>query len=80
MTVELKPEHERRIHELLKSGRFHDLDEILDQALATMSCEGSPKKITEGKKTLPQLFAESPFHGLAIDFERFPDSLSRVDL
>jgi Arc/MetJ-type ribon-helix-helix transcriptional regulator len=37
MTVELKPEQERRIEELMRSGRFHSLDELLDRALEKVS-------------------------------------------
>jgi len=31
------------------------------------------------KKELVDLFAESPFKGLEMNFERFPDALPRVD-
>jgi Arc/MetJ-type ribon-helix-helix transcriptional regulator len=41
MMVELKPEQERRIEELMRSGRFHSLDELLDQALEKVSA-GEP--------------------------------------
>jgi hypothetical protein len=34
----------------------------------------------EGKKSLAQLFAESPFKGLSMEFERFSDVLPPVDL
>jgi Arc/MetJ-type ribon-helix-helix transcriptional regulator len=37
MTIELKPEQERRIQELMKSGRFHSVDEVLEKALETFS-------------------------------------------
>jgi Arc/MetJ-type ribon-helix-helix transcriptional regulator len=37
MMVELKPEQERRIQELMRSGRFRTLDELLDQALEKVS-------------------------------------------
>jgi Arc/MetJ-type ribon-helix-helix transcriptional regulator len=45
MTVELKPEQERRIEELMRSGRFHSLDELLDQALEKVSA-GEPSTDT----------------------------------
>jgi Arc/MetJ-type ribon-helix-helix transcriptional regulator len=51
MTVELKPEHERRIEELMRSGRFHSLDELLDQALEKVStAEPSPGITQEERK------------------------------
>ena len=37
MTIELKPEQERRIQELMKSGRFHSVDEVVEKALETFS-------------------------------------------
>ncbi len=40
MTIELKPEHERRIQELMKSGRFHSVHEVLERALDTFSPPG----------------------------------------
>jgi len=30
----LKPSHERLVQEALKSGRYHDVDEFLDEALS----------------------------------------------
>jgi Arc/MetJ-type ribon-helix-helix transcriptional regulator len=51
MTVELKPEQERRIEELMRSGRFHSLDELLDQALEKVSAgEPSPDTTQEERK------------------------------
>jgi Arc/MetJ-type ribon-helix-helix transcriptional regulator len=49
MTVELKPEQERRIEELMRSGRFHSLDELLDQALERVST-GEPSPTQEERK------------------------------
>jgi Arc/MetJ-type ribon-helix-helix transcriptional regulator len=46
MMVELKPEQERRIEELMRSGRFHSLDELLDQALEKVST-GEPSTTQE---------------------------------
>jgi Arc/MetJ-type ribon-helix-helix transcriptional regulator len=51
MTVELKPEQERRIEELMRSGRFHSLDELLDKALEKVSTgEPSTDTTEEGRK------------------------------
>ncbi len=37
MTIELKPELERRIQELMKSGRFHSVNEVVEKALERFS-------------------------------------------
>ena len=51
MTVELKPEQERRVEELMRSGRFHSLDELLDQALEKVSTgEPSTDTVHEERK------------------------------
>ena len=51
MTVELKPEQERRIEEWMRSGRFHSLNELLDQALEKVSKgEPSPETTEEERK------------------------------
>ena len=44
MTIELKPEQERRIQELMRSGRLHSIDELLNRALETFSV---PEKTKE---------------------------------
>jgi hypothetical protein len=51
MTVEPKPEQERRIEELMRSGRFHGVDELLDLALEKVSTrEPSPYTTQEERK------------------------------
>jgi hypothetical protein len=60
------------------------VEEALDQALQSIAPEGKPtspkRRRSEGKKSLAQLFAESPFKGLEMKFERFPDTLPPVEL
>jgi Arc/MetJ-type ribon-helix-helix transcriptional regulator len=82
MTIELKPEQERIIREEIQSGHFRSPDEVLDYAFAALrekhhaeqSAAKPPKAPRpEGRKNLAQLFAESPFKGLEINFERDPD-------
>lgn len=51
MTVELKPEQERRIAELMRSGRFQSLDELLDRALEKVSMtETTPDAAQEERR------------------------------
>jgi Arc/MetJ-type ribon-helix-helix transcriptional regulator len=39
MTIQLRPEQERRIHELIKSGRFHTAEEVVNEALDSLAKE-----------------------------------------
>lgn len=76
MMIEIhKPEVEALINQRLRSGAFKDAEDVIMQALK--SSPDTPATATprrpEGRKSLAQLFAESPFKGLDIDFERDPD-------
>jgi Arc/MetJ-type ribon-helix-helix transcriptional regulator len=90
MTIEIhQPELERRVREGIESGRFHDVDELLTKALdALHEKETAPagqltqpkRPRPEGKKSLVELFAESPLKGLDLDFSRSKSIGRPVDL
>ncbi len=71
-----KPGLEQRIREQIQRGKFHDMDELLEKALDALQerdAATSPALRPVGRKSLAKLFADSPFKGLDIDFERDPD-------
>jgi len=78
MTIEIRrPELEAAIRQRLESGQFESVEDVLWQALNPTSPHGEPASTGRrppGQRSLAQLFAESPFQGLGIDFERFPDT------
>lgn len=81
MTIELKPEHERILQEALRQGRFHSVEEAIDQAIQSIApLDGSPKaiKTRDGRKSLVEVFA--PLRGLNLDFTRNPSTGRPVDL
>lgn len=87
--MQLKPETERLVEEEIKRGHFHSVDELIVQSVyawrekhqVEQSGETpATRPRPEGKKSLAQLFAESPFKGLSMNFEQFPDILPPVDL
>jgi hypothetical protein len=86
MTIEVhRPELEALIRERMKSGAFQNVEDVLMQALQssvlTTETPATPKRWRpESRKSLAQLFAESPFKGLDIDFERDPDHGRDLDL
>ena len=41
MTITLTPEHERIIQAQLASGKFHSVEEVLDQVFAPLKAQGS---------------------------------------
>lgn len=77
MTIEIKsPELEAAIRQRLETGQFQSVEDVLWQALNPASRQNQPvsRSRPAGHRNLAQLFAESPFQGLGIDFERFPDT------
>ena len=82
MTIEPKPDQEKIIREQLASGRYRSVDEVLDTALSNLphgedsgvQSQAARRQRLPGPKSLAQLFAESPFKGLNLDFERDPDT------
>jgi uncharacterized protein (DUF2267 family) len=89
MIIELKPELERVIARAIQEGVIHDADEALEITLeilrSRLTARGTvnvpqekpaagERKRPAGRKSLAQLFAESPFKGLDLDFERDADT------
>jgi len=84
VTVQLKPETEQLVQEEIRSGHFQSVDELIVEGVHAwrekhqVSQPGqapAEQRRPEGKKSLAQLFAESPFKGLSMNFERFSDTL-----
>ena len=83
MRLELKPETEQLVQEEIQQGHFRSLDELIVEGIHAWREKHEPpvqRPGPEGRKNLAQLFAESPFKGLSMDFERFSDVLPPADL
>jgi hypothetical protein len=79
MTIEIhQPQLEALIRQRMASGLFQSVEDLLLQTL-----EASPAKRTEPaaeRKSLAQLFADSPFRGMEMEFPRDPAALRSIDL
>lgn len=80
MNLEIhKPELLQRMNTHIQAGHFHDADELIEKALDALEGKAPApippveRRRAAGRKSLAQLFADSPFKGLDIDFEREPD-------
>ena len=80
MTIEItSPETEALIQHLLQNSRFHNIDELLVEALGALQEKHRPERNNpltnaerrkrEDRKSLAELFAESPFKGLNLEFD-----------
>jgi hypothetical protein len=79
MQLEIKsPELQALLAKRLESGAFQSIEEILLQALNAPSSigqlGGSSNRRQSGRKSLAALFADSPFNGLNLSFEREDDT------
>jgi hypothetical protein len=77
MMIEIhSPEAEAIIRRRMSAGGFKDAEDVIIQALKSSPSAETPPAAPHrpaGRKSLAQLFADSPFKGLDIDFEREPD-------
>jgi hypothetical protein len=77
MMIEIhNPEAEAIIRRRMSAGGFKDAEEVIIQALKSLPAAetpATPPHRPKGRKSLAQLFADSPFKGLDIDFERESD-------
>ena len=76
MTIEItRPETEALIQRCLESGQFVDIDQLLSEALGALQQKNpqgsstSRRRRAEGRMSLAELFARSPFKGLNIEFD-----------
>ena len=85
MNIEIhNPELERRVREQIQRGQFHTLDDLLEKALDALegkeTASASPlRERPAGRKSLVELFAESPLKGLDLDFSRNKSGARPVD-
>lgn len=78
MIIEIhSPEAEVIIRRRMSAGGFQSAEEAIVDALKSATAAEAPSAHTPrrpaGRKSLAQLFADSPFKGFEIDFERDPD-------
>ncbi len=78
MMIEIhSPETEAIIRHRMITGGFRNAEEVISQALKSSPAAEATAALAPrhpaGRKSLAQLFADSPFKGLDIDFEREPD-------
>ena len=88
MTIHPRPDQEVKIQEAMQAGLIRSAEEVLDVGLENLhkrlpenadSKQRQPqaapgaKRRPQGSKSLVELFTESPFKGLNLEFERDQD-------
>ncbi len=80
ITIQIsQPELKALIEEGLETGAFQNVEELLFQALRA-SALGEKAALPSNQRNLADLFADSPFAGLDMDFERDSDTGREIEL
>ena len=74
-----KPETEALIERHLLSGRFHDVDELIERALGSLDAQDPAPDATMPHETLHEFFMKSPLRGANLNLERVEDYPRPVD-
>jgi hypothetical protein len=86
MNIEINPMLEQRVPERIQRGQFDNVNDLLEKALdapaekETAAAPGAQYESPAGRKSLVELFAESPLKGLDLDFSRNKSGARPVDL
>ena len=82
MTIQIKPEQERLIGRAIEAGLIETADQAVEVGVETIRqrLEGRQNRVAAPAGNLVALFANSPFAGLNIDFERDEDPGRAVEL
>jgi Arc/MetJ-type ribon-helix-helix transcriptional regulator len=85
MNLEIqKPELVRRVNAHIRTGRFHDTDELIEKALDALeektpaTASAAERRRAAGRKSLVEVFA--PLRGMNLDFSRNKSAGRPVDL
>ena len=72
MTIDLKPEQEQVVGRAIRAGLIRTPDDVLEVGVETIRkrLEARVETSALSAKDLVELFANSPFAGLNMDFER----------
>lgn len=72
MIIELRPEEQRIINEAVRSGEYTKPEDVISEALSAWQKQRTSQRSSKPAphaKNLVELFANSPFKGLNMDFE-----------
>jgi len=82
MEVVIAPEQAEFLHRRVLNGRFPTAEDAVREALSLLEEREVREEAARPalRRSLAQVFAESPFRGLDLEFSRDKDPLRRVDL
>ena len=82
MTIQIKPEQERIIDRAIKAGLIKTPTQAVEIGMQSIRRQLKVRRSAVGPraKNLAELFANSPFAGMNMDFKRNPDTGRAVHL
>lgn len=81
--MELKPEIEQLVQEEIRRGRYHSVDEAIEQAFSALREKQQAEQPTTSprpRKRIYELLTQPPFAGSELNLERHDDYPRPIDL
>jgi Arc/MetJ-type ribon-helix-helix transcriptional regulator len=73
MSIEIKPDTERLVHEEIQSGHFRSVDELIVEGVHAWREKHATQTVGQQKGTLSEFLLNSPLPGSELNLERDTD-------
>ena len=80
MNINITPEDEKLVHEMLRTGAFSSVEEVIHRALVSLPTSESPPQRPRPLRKLVDVLSEPPFAGSELNLERIRDYPRPLDL
>jgi Arc/MetJ-type ribon-helix-helix transcriptional regulator len=80
MTINITPEDERLIQEILRTGAFRSAEEVIHRALVSLPTPETAPQSSRPPRSLVDVLSEPPFAGSELNLERIRDYPRPLDL
>jgi hypothetical protein len=80
MNINITPEDEKLVHEMLRTGAFSSVEEVIHRALVGLPTPEPSSQPARPLRKLVDVLSEPPFAGSELNLERIKDYPRSLDL
>jgi hypothetical protein len=80
MNINITPEDEKLVHEMLRTGAFSSVEEVIHRALVSLPTPETSPQPARPLRKLVDVLSEPPFAGSELNLERIRDYPRSLDL
>ena len=80
MNINITPEDEKLVHEMLRTGAFSSVEEVIHRALVSLPTPETSPQPARPLRKLADVLSEPPFAGSELNLERIRDYPRSLDL